>query len=172
MYNEYRWKGRNYKGQHAPEIVGLVRAWLRETYRDTSSLSDGRITPIHIRLMKADFEAFTKESEKFKACQPPSYPFRQILDGQGKGCNDEYLDFIMSYNFDDSAPMTDYFHTNFYLTLGIGSYKQPYKVEPPKLGKDKPEVFKHPEGPAHKAMRRHWAKRVSASSKAGSMPGK
>ena len=28
-------------------------------------------------------------------------------------------DFVMSYNFDDSAPMTDYFHTNFYLTLGI-----------------------------------------------------
>ena len=68
-------------------------------------------------------------------------------------------DFIMSYNFDDSDPMTDYFHTNFYLTLGIGSYKQPYKVEPPKLGsKDKPEVFKHPEGPAHKAMRRALGK--------------
>ena len=60
----------------------------------------------------------------------------------------------MSYNFDDSDPMTDYFHTNFYLTLRIGSYKQPYKVEPPKLGsKDKPEIFKHPEGPAHEAMR-------------------
>lgn len=68
-------------------------------------------------------------------------------------------DFIMSYNFDDSDPMTDYFHTNFYLTLGIGSYKQPYKVEPPRLGsKDKPEVFKHPEGPAHKAMRRALGK--------------
>ena len=26
VYNEYRWKGRNYKGQHAPEIVELVRA--------------------------------------------------------------------------------------------------------------------------------------------------
>ena len=32
VYNEYRWKGRNYKGQHAPEIVALVRAWLKETY--------------------------------------------------------------------------------------------------------------------------------------------
>ena len=65
----------------------------------------------------------------------------------------------MSYNFDDSDPMTDYFHTNFYLTLGIGSYKQPYKVEPPRLdSKDKPEVFKHPEGPAHKAMRRALGK--------------
>ena len=65
-------------------------------------------------------------------------------------------DFVMSYNFDDSDAMTDYFHTNFYLTLAIGSYRKPYKVELPKLdckGKDKPEVFKHPEGPAHKAIR-------------------
>lgn len=57
--------------------------------------------------------------------------------------------------------MTDYFHTNFYLTLGIGSYKQPYKVELPKLDckeKDKPEVFKHPEGAAHKAIRQALGK--------------
>ena len=45
VYNEYRWKGRNYNGQSAPEITELVRAWLKETYRsartDTAqSLSD------------------------------------------------------------------------------------------------------------------------------------
>lgn len=64
-------------------------------------------------------------------------------------------DFVMSYNFDDSDPMTDYFCTNFYLTLGVGTYKKPYKVELPKLdckGK-KSDVFKHPEGAAHKAIR-------------------
>lgn len=44
VYNEYRWKGRNYKGQHAPEIVELVRTWLKETIPDTGSPSDGRIT--------------------------------------------------------------------------------------------------------------------------------
>ena len=31
VYNEYRWKGRNYEGQHAPEIVELVRTWLDES---------------------------------------------------------------------------------------------------------------------------------------------
>ena len=31
VYNEYRWKGRNYKGQHAPEIVEPLRAWLKDT---------------------------------------------------------------------------------------------------------------------------------------------
>ena len=95
VYNEYRWKGRNYKGQHAPEIVGLVRAWLKETYPGYKfSVRRENCHSIHIRLMKADFEAFTKESGKSsRRCQPPSYPFRQILDGQGKGCNGEYLRF-------------------------------------------------------------------------------
>lgn len=32
VYNEYRWKGRNYQGQHTPEIVELVRNWIKETY--------------------------------------------------------------------------------------------------------------------------------------------
>ena len=57
--------------------------------------------------------------------------------------------------------MTDYFHTNFYLTLGIGSYRKPYKVELPKLackGKETQEVFKHPEGTAHKALRQALGK--------------
>ena len=75
VYNEYRWKGRNYKGQHAPEIVELVRAWLKETY-------PGGFRGVHQRVWKSS-----------RRCQPPSYPFRQILDGQGKRSNDEYLRF-------------------------------------------------------------------------------
>ena len=82
-------------------------------------------------------------------------------------------DFVMSYNFDESDPMTDYFHTNFYLTLGIGSYRQPYRMELPKItGKDTPEVFRYPEGPAHKAVRQALARPGSASSRVGDISGK
>ena len=132
----------------------------RRPIRDTSSPSDGRIATHPYPVDESGFRGVHQRVRKSsRRCQPPSYPFRQILDGQGKEVMMNICDFIMSYNFDDSDPMTDYFHTNFYLTLGIGSYKQPYKVEPPKLGsKDKPEVFKHPEGPAHKAMRRALGK--------------
>lgn len=89
------------------------------------------------------------------------YGFRLRLDNERSeyDCSIKHVygvcDFVMSYNFDDSDPMTDYFCTNFYLTLGVGTYKKPYKVELPKLdcrGK-KPDVFKHPEGAAHKAIR-------------------
>ena len=65
VYNEYRWKGRNYNGQSAPEITELVRAWLKETYpRYTFSVRRDGYNSILIRLMKADFEAFTRESGK------------------------------------------------------------------------------------------------------------
>ena len=67
VYNEYRWKGRNYEGQHAPEIVELVRTWLKEAYpRYKFSVRRENYHSIYIRLMKADFEAFTKESGKIQ----------------------------------------------------------------------------------------------------------
>ena len=163
VYNEYRWKGCNYKGQHAPEIVERVRAWLKETYpRYRFSVRRENYNSIYIRLMSADFEAFTKESGKVQdTINHYSIERNPDLTDRAKEVMMNVCDFVMSYNFDDSDAMTDYFHTNFYLTLGIGSYRKPYKVELPKLackGKDKPDVFKHPEGTAHKALRQALGK--------------
>jgi hypothetical protein len=31
VYHEYRWTGNNYKGQRPPEVVEIVRKWLKET---------------------------------------------------------------------------------------------------------------------------------------------
>ena len=44
--------------------------------------------------------------------------------------------------------------------MGIGSYRQPYKVELPKLqtGEQQPEAFRHPEGAVHKAIRQALGK--------------
>ena len=158
VYNEYRWKGRNYKGQHVPEIVELVRTWLKEIYpRYKFSVRRENYNSIYIKLMSADFEAFTRESGKVQDhINHYNIERNPDLTDRAKEVMLNVCDFVMSYNFDDSDAMTDYFHTNFYLTLAIGSYRKPYKVELPKLdckGKDKPEVFKHPEGPAHKAIR-------------------
>lgn len=158
VYNEYRWKGRNYQGQHTPEIVELVRNWMKETYpKYKSSVSRRHYNSIHIYLVKADFEAFRKDKGVVFHHDVNHYNIDgdQTLTDRAKEVMKNVCDFVMSYNFDDSDPMTDYFCTNFYLTLGVGTYKKPYKVELPKLdckGK-KPDVFKHPEGAAHKAIR-------------------
>ena len=161
VYNEYRWKGRNYTGQSSPEITELVRAWLKETYpRYTFSVRRDGYSSILVRLMKADFEAFTRESGKVQGdINHYNIQASDSLTDRAKDVMTNVRDFVMSYNFDESDPMTDYFHTNFYLTLGIGSYRQPYRMELPKItGKDTPEVFRYPEGPAHKAMRQALGK--------------
>lgn len=63
VYNEYRWKGRNYNGQMRGEIVEIIRKWLKETYpRYKFSVTQNGYRSINIYLVKADFEAFTKES--------------------------------------------------------------------------------------------------------------
>ena len=162
VYNEYRWKGRNYKGQHAPEIVELVRAWLKETYpKYKFSVRRENYNSIYVKLMSADFEAFTKESGKVQdSINHYNIERNPDLTDRAREVMMNVCDFVMSYNFDDSDAMTDYFHTNFYLTLAIGSYRQPYKVELPKLqtGEKQPEVFRHPEGAAHKAIRQALGK--------------
>ena len=95
VYNEYRWKGRNYKGQHAPEIVGLVRAWLKENLSGIQVLCQTGELPLHpYPVDESGFRGVHQRVRKSsRRCQPPSYPFRQIIDGQGKGCNDEHLRF-------------------------------------------------------------------------------
>ena len=119
----------------------------------TNTAGKGAIT-------RGNFEAFTKESGKIQGdINHYHIASDKSLTDRAKEVMLNVRDFVMSYNFDDSDPMTDYFHTNFYLTLGIGSYRQPYKIELPKLtGKDCPEVFAHPEGPAHKAVRQALGK--------------
>lgn len=82
-------------------------------------------------------------------------------------------DFVMSYNFDESDPMTDYFHTNFYLTLGIGSYRQPYRMELPKItGKTLLKCSGIPKDLHTRLCARHWARPGSASSRVGDISGK
>ncbi len=131
---------------------------MKETYpKYKFSVSRHNYNSIHIYLVKADFETFKKDKGVVFHHDVNHYHIDNddTLTDRAKEVMKNVCDFVMSYNFDDSDPMTDYFCTNFYLTLGIGTYKKPYKVELPKLdckGK-KPDVFKHPEGAAHKAIR-------------------
>ena len=124
VYNEYRWKGRNYQGQHTSEIVELVRNWMKDTYpKYKFSVSRHNYNSIHIYLVKADFEAFKKDKGVVFHHDVNHYHIDNddTLTDRAKEVMKNVCDFVMSYNFDDSDPMTDYFCTNFYLTLGTFS---------------------------------------------------
>ena len=159
VYNEYRFTGSNYKGQRPPEVVEIIRRWLKETYpRCKFSVTRKHYDSIYVYLVSADFEPFVDGSEYIKK-QINQYHIEkdEQLTDRAKEVLKNICDHINSYNFDDSDAMTDYFHCNFYLTMGIGTYDKPFKKVTPKLVAckgDEPDTFRHPEGEAHKAIRR------------------
>ncbi len=159
VYNEYRWRGKNYTGQSGREVTELVRKWLKQTYPDyTFSVQCHDYNSIHIRLIKADFEAFVLGGKYKASADLNRYHLDkdEDLTDRAKEVMTNVKDYAMSYNYDASDPMTDYFHTNFYLHLGIGNSRRPYKIEIPKSRRTKGETvpqFRHPEGVAHKAIR-------------------
>lgn len=159
VYREYRWKGKNYKGQNPREIVELIRKWLKETYPDYKfSLCRRHYHSIYIILVVADFEAFTDQGGNIVHKTVNRYNLQQdeAFTDRAKEVMQNVIDYAMSYNYDDSDSMTDYFDTNFYLTVRIGDGDRPYKIVIPKSRRTPGEsvpVFQYPEGAAHKAMR-------------------
>ena len=164
VYNEYRFRGSNYNGESAEEVVGILRVWLKETYpRYKFSVTRRNYNSIGVYLIRADFEAFAKDSNCTSSKQINHYHIEKDTDltDRAREVMSNVYGFVNSYNFDDSDVMTDYFHCNFYLNMGIGTMVKPYKVEIPKLQAKKgtlPPVFKHPEGTAHKAIRQALGK--------------
>lgn len=164
VYNEYRWCGKNYRGQSNSEIIEIIRKWLKETYpRYRFSVRREHYNSFYIYLMQADFSPFKPEAGNIVHRQINHYSIKsnEWLTDRAKEIFLNVYEFIKSYHFDDSDSMTDYFNTNFYLHLGVGTYKNPYKTVIPKLETRKSDIvpqFKHPEGQAHKAIRQALGK--------------
>lgn len=164
VYREYRWTGKNYNGQRPPEVVEIIRNWLKETYPHYKfSVRKRDYHCINVDLMKADFEPFREDSKYTYYKELNHYHLEKDTDMTDRAIEvmQNVLNYINSYNFDDSDVMTDYFHVNFYLHIGIGNDLHPYKLEIPKLKAPKGSVmpqFEHPEGKTHKAIRQALGK--------------
>ena len=144
---------------------------MKETYpKYTFSVSRHNYNSIHIYLVKANFEAFKKDKGVVFHHDVNHYNIDadQTLTDRAKEVLKNVCDCVMSYNFDDSDSMTDYFCTNFYLTLGVDTYKKPYKVELPKLDcKGKiPKCSNIPKVLLTRQYAKHWAVHTSGSTTA------
>ena len=162
VYNEYRWRGKNYKGQSNYEIMDIIRSWIKETYpRYRFSVRRDGYSSFYIHLIHADFVAFTPQAGGivYMAINHYSITSDDRLTDRAKEVMQNVYEFVKSYHYDDSDSMTDYFNTNFYLHLNIGDDRHPYKIVVPKLkGGSGAVQFKHPEGQAHKAIRQALGK--------------
>lgn len=159
VYEEYGWTGsRRDRSYTRKELKEIFAKWLKETYKGcTFSISLSGYNSICVRLLKADFNPFKGEMKLKYSFSRYSITDDPELNDRAKEMFNNIESYLMSYNYDHSDLMTDYYDVGFYLDMVIGSGKTPFKVEIPKSRRASGACsaeFKYKEGPAHQAIKK------------------
>lgn len=130
MSYKYKWTGKNYDSSLSKnDIVKKLREYLktdedlRQCKWSVTQDKGGWTTSIRVRLVSAPFEAFT---ESYKDYINEVQYRKDGLTDDAVRVMDKVIDYLESFNFDDSDSMTDYFHVNFYSHYSVGSYERPF----------------------------------------------
>lgn len=167
VYEEYGWTGsRRDRSYTRKELKVIFAKWLKETYKGcTFSISLSGYNSICVRLLKADFNPFKGEMKLKYSFSRYSITDDPELNDRAKEMFNNIESYLMSYNYDRSDLMADYYDVGFYLDMVIGSGKTPFKVEIPKSRRASGACsaeFKYKEGPAHQAIKKALGKQYFA----------
>lgn len=167
VYEEYGWTGsRRDRSYTRKELKVIFAKWLKETYKGcTFSISLSGYNSICVRLLKADFNPFKGDVKLKYSFSRYSITDDPELNDRAKEMFNNIESYLMSYNYDHSDLMTDYYDVGFYLDMVIGSGKTPFKVEIPKSRRASGACsaeFKYKEGPAHQAIKKALGKQYFA----------
>lgn len=167
VYEEYGWTGsRRDRSYTRKELKEIFSKWLKETYKGcTFSISLSGYNSICVRLLKADFNPFKGDMKLNYSFSRYSITDDPELNDRAKEMFNNIESYLMSYNYDRSDLMTDYYDVGFYLDMVIGSGKTPFKVEIPKSRRASGACsaeFKYKEGPAHQAIKKALGKQYFA----------
>lgn len=167
VYEEYGWTGfRRDRYYSRKELKEIFAKWLKETYKGcTFSISLSGYNSICVRLLKADFNPFKGDVKLNYSLSRYSITDDPELNDRAKEMFNNIESYLMSYNYDHSDLMTDYYDVGFYLDMVIGSGKTPFKVEIPKSRRASGACsaeFKYKEGPAHQAIKKALGKQYFA----------
>ena len=159
VYEEYGWTGsRRDRSYTRKELKVIFAKGLKETYKGcTFSISLSGYNSICVRLLKADFNPFKGDVKLKYSFSRYSITDDPELNDRAKEMFNNIESYLMSYNYDRSDLMTDYYDVGFYLDMVIGSGKTPFKVEIPKSRRASGACsaeFKYKEGPAHQAIKK------------------
>lgn len=135
---EYRFTGSRYSHNLSMTDLSVIfRKFLKETYPTMKwSVRKDRYSSFSITLLEADFIPFVGENEKVASINHYHLENSDIND-RAKDVFRNVIQFVMSYNYDDSDIMTDYFNTNFYVSFYIGGWGRDFKYVPVKLNGEK-----------------------------------
>lgn len=168
VYEEYGWTGKNYTGEHdLQKLAKIFRDWLRKVYPSCkfSVVTSRGYRTVQITLSVADFNPFTGENKKHYDISRYDVETDPELTDRAKDMFANIRNYVNTYNYDHSDLMADYYDTNFYISLAIGQYENPFKIEIPKErranGAAAPS-FHWEDGPAHKALKKALGKHYFA----------
>lgn len=168
VYEEYGWTGKNYTGEHdLQKLAKIFRDWLRKVYPSCkfSVVTSRGYRTVQITLSVADFNPFTGKNMKYYDISRYDVETDPELTGRAKDMFANIRNYVNTYNYDHSDLMADYYDTNFYISLAIGQYENPFKIEIPKErranGAAAPS-FHWEDGPAHKALKKALGKHYFA----------
>ena len=140
FYTENGWEGSRYdRNLRTTDISARVKVYTKERYPNykfsvrTEYYSGG--SSIYIKLLSGPVPAFTADAKRdyiSTMSEVRNYPG---LTDEVRAVLTDVVDYCNSYNYDDSDSMTDYFDTNFYLHIYVGSFEKPYQVVTPKAKK-------------------------------------
>lgn len=155
-WREYRWVGSNYARTGCidkDKILANIRAWLKETYPAcTFSVRKHDYNSFAVSLMSANFWPFKDHGELSGDVSRWRYHDDERLTDRCREVIGNVIQYVESWNFDDSDSMTDYFHVNFYADFEIGRSGRSFEYRDPRLKTSGP-VFRRKVGPVGKKVR-------------------
>lgn len=159
VYEEYGWTGsRRNRYYTRKELKEIFSKWLKETYKGcTFSICLDGYNSICVRLLKADFNPFKGDVKLKYSFSRYSISEDPELNDRAKEMFNNIESYCMSYNYDHSDLVSDYYDVGFYLDMMIGSGKTPFKVEIPRSRRASGACaaeFKYKEGPVHQAIKK------------------
>jgi len=101
------------------EAVKEIRNELKKEFPNIKfSVVRENYSAIQVAIMESDLE-FEKEYMQLNHYHLHTYPNAEILK--------KICEISNRNNFDNSEPMTDYFHVGYYFSLSVGKWDRPYK---------------------------------------------
>ena len=137
VYNEYRWRGSRCGSIPYSELSKHFKQWTKSTYPNCkfSVTCDwaGYTRHISVNLYQADFECFIDASMTNIDINHYWLENENRITDRCREVISNVIDYVKSFNYDNSDSMTDYFDVGFYMDFKIGSYSRNFKYVPKML---------------------------------------
>lgn len=155
VWNEYNWKGVNCGKIPYSELPKHFREWCKKTYPNCkfsiTKNPGGWHWSFSINLYQADFECFVDKDVTKAEYNHYWHSSDKELTPRCREVMKNVVDYIMSYNYDKSNSMVDYFDVGFYVDFKIGSYSKNFKYVPKQI-KSSDKSYKRKVGPIQKMI--------------------